>query len=393
MKFSFLIIILIVCQFKAFTQTNGYYFSSQIDSILKTDATPYKFQTAAVYYSYIGEYEKALTVRDNEFNNFRASSPNKSDSALFSIFSKKNAKNVILEEAAKTNIIIINEAHHQPQHRSFVTSLLKDLKNIGYAYIGFETLNYSDSLINQRKYPILTSGYYSIEPCFGNLIREAISNNIEVFGYEKNYLDNNQKIIDREQAQALNIKRVLDKNPNAKIIIYCGYDHAIEDSTRNFMVLPMAGHLKRITGINPFTIDQTKLTEYSKVGSNFRKLINQKKDCIFTDSFGNYFNKASSPKSIDCNIYHPNTKFIKGRPNWQLQSSFKLINLTKRIKIDYPCLVKIYLTTDNDSLAVPIDIIEMKGNKDKKHSLVYKHKKQFALATNLRGEKQKFIVK
>lgn len=41
-----------------------------------------------------------------------------------------------------------------------------------------------DTLLNERGYPLLSSGYYTQEPQFGNLVREALRIGYELFPYE-----------------------------------------------------------------------------------------------------------------------------------------------------------------------------------------------------------------
>lgn len=387
MKSIFLILILWFTNV-VYGQNNPYYFSYQIDSILKVDSNSYKYQTASWNYSFIGDYKKALEIKVRQFPNARPSKPTQEQIDFFKSYKPKYAKEEILKEAAKRKILIINEAHHVSLHRVFLMSLLKDLHKLGYTFIGIEALNHDDTLLNRRKYPILGTGNFTKEPCFGNLIREAIENDFTLFPYEQIYNDSSQASIGRERAQAINIKKVMDKNPNAKFIIYCGYDHLVEDTLKNFMGLPMAGQLKRITGQDPFTIEQTILTEYFLVGNRYRKLINEKFDAIFIDSAFNFFNRASFPKMVDCNLYHPNTELIQNRPNWLKRKNNSFVVLQDKITIDYPYLIKIYLANEDTKIAVPIDIVEVKSANDKIASVILKHKKQIALVTNNKGDLQ-----
>lgn len=392
MKYKLLFVFMVLTNI-VFGQNKPYLFSYQIDSILKVDTTAWKFQTASWNYSFIGEYRKSLETKDLQFPNAKSSEPTQEQIDYLKKFSQIDAKKAILEEASKTQIIIINEAHHINRHRIFLTNLLYDLNKLGYTFIGMEALSYEDSLLNQRKYPVINSGSYTKEPCFGNLIREAIDIGFTVFPYEQVYSDSLQRKYGREKAEALNIKKVLDLNPKAKFIIYCGYDHAAEDTLKNFMGLPMAGQLKKLTGINPFTIDQTALTEYFIVGNRYRKLMNGKNDVLYIDSNFNYFNRATFPKAIDCNVYHPNSEFINNRPTWLERKNTKFIMLQDKVKIDYPCLVKIYLESDDKNIAVPIDVIEIKSPNDKVASLILKNKKQIAIIENNRGERQEIRIK
>lgn len=313
--------------------------------------------------------------------------------ALISKYTPKNAKQTLLKEAAQTQILIINEAHHIGMHRAFVCSMLKELKQLGYTHLGLEGLSHNDSLLTQRGYPILSSGYYTMEPNFGNLIREALALGFKVFAYEQKFEDATQMNLNREVAQAQNVMEVIKENPNGKFLLYCGYDHVIEDTLRNFMGLPMAGRVKQLSAIDPFTVDQSSLTEYAVFGNRYRLAMNFSEDCILVDSNGNYFNKASLPKKVDCQLYHPNTQYINGRAHWLLRENIRLIPIQAQINLSYPCLVKVYLKTDTDSLAVPIDVVEIADANDEKYILVYKQKAHKVVVKNALGRTQTIYLK
>ena len=106
------------------------------------------------------------------------------DSPYVKKFRAVDAAEYIINRAENKRIIIINEAHHFPYHRIFMASLLQGLYDKGFRYYVAETLNFSDSSINDRKYPLLISGYYTAEPLFGNLVRNALKIGFKVFAYE-----------------------------------------------------------------------------------------------------------------------------------------------------------------------------------------------------------------
>lgn len=378
---------------QGFSQNNPYYFSTQIDSILQADTTPYKFQSIAWFYAFAGNYPMALQMKDRQFPGAKPSAPSEEQENFFKSFSPQPARQVILDAAAKTNLVIINEAHFSGLHRVFLRTLLKDLYQLGYTFLGMEALDHSDTLLNSRKYPVLASGYYTQEPCFGNLIRDALETGYTLFAYEQVYEDSTQKAMGRELAQAMNIKKVIDRNPSAKMILYCGYDHVYEDSLKTWMGLPMAGQIKRLTGINPLTIDQTELSEYGIVGNRYRKLMHEDYDAVFADSSGRYFNMAQPQKPVDLNVYHPDTRYVMGRPGWLVRPETQLVDLHRKIKVGYPCLVKIYLETDDLHHAVPIDVIEIPAPDKPIASLIYKHKRQVAVVLAKDGQSQTFQVK
>ncbi|TAE86802.1 MAG: hypothetical protein EAY81_05095 [Bacteroidetes bacterium] len=377
----------------ALGQQQPYYFSDQIDSLLKTDSNSYKYQTASWNYSFIGNYKQAILVKEQQYPLAKASNPTDEQKALFKSYYPVDAKAAILKEAAATRLLIINEAHYSGLHRAYLSGLLSDLFQMGYTFIGMEALGYEDTLLQQRGYPLISTGFYTQEPCFGNLIREALKTGMQVFPYEQHYNDSFQRVIGREKSQALNIKAVLDKHPQAKFIIYCGYDHAAEDTLKNFMGLPMAGQLKRLTGIDPFTIDQTALAEYVNVGNRYRKLMAETHPVLYADSASRYFNLASFPKAIDCNIYHPNTEYVLGRPSWLVTQNTRLVLLGSKVKMEFPCLLKVYLESDDRRVAVPIDVVEIKSADEQVASVVLKHKKQVVVVENKKGDKQVIEVK
>lgn len=365
-----------------------YYFSSQIDSILAADTTPYKFQTASWSLSFIGEYDKALEYKDGQFPNAKSAAPGEEQIATFSKYRAADARDRILKEAASSQVVILNEAHHVSMHRVYLETLLEDLSKLGYRHLGIEALDPKDSILSRKRSPGKESGFYIQDPSFGNLIRRAFELDYAVFPYEQYGHDSAQRARGRELSQAMNIKRMMDAYPEDKFIIYCGYDHAAEDSLNNFMGLPMAGQLKRLTGIDPFTIDQTVLTEYFLVGSRYRKLMQINHDAVFTDSSGHYFSQASLPRRMDCNLFHPDTKYIQGRPSWLEREGMRFIELCDEVSLSYPYLLAVYLEEDDPLTAVPVDLIEIRSEKDRKASVIYTKRKQIAIATSLTGEKQ-----
>lgn len=369
-------------------QQQYYFFTYQIDSILLADSTPYRYQTAAVYYTFAGNYHKALEMRAREYPQAKTSAPTEQEKELFAQYTATGARKAIVAAASKTRILILNETHHVPLHRAYLRSLLQDLYRQGYRYLGMEALAHSDSLLNRRGYPVSGSGYYTQEPNFGVLIREALTEGFTLFPYEQVFSDSLQKMLGREKAQATNIKKFMDQHPNGKFILYCGYDHAVEDSLPNFMGVPMAAWIKRMTGIDPFTIDQTRMTESVKLGSRYRQLVSSETDCLFRDSSGTFFNAASAPKAIDCNVYHPDTRLVKGRPAWMISKGRKLKDLRSKISISYPVLVKVYLVSDRDEEAIPLDIVELQDSSDTRPLILMRRHKHKVICINPKGERQ-----
>ena len=292
----------------------------------------------------------------------------------------QNAKKYILSQSEKDRIVIINESHHRPEHRNFTKNLLEGLYGQGYRYLALEAIlsnqhydltgypinkyNLGDTTLLTRGYPLMKacSGTYVKEPEFGNLIRKALKIGFTIIGYEYNRKN-------RELEQAKNIAKIFDIDSSAKVLILCGYSHVIEcpiaksdgeNDTR------MAGHLKEITGINPFTIDQTSYFNLSNVNiAIYQNTEDREPQSLIKDNEPFKSHKEDSQLNWDLTIFHRPIDYIHGRPEWKVrdQMNNKFEIESSLIFIDYPLRIK--LLDKGDSLdAVPIDILESQINQE-----------------------------
>ncbi len=374
-------------------QTTIYKYKSQIDSALKNDTNPYRFQFGAFNYSLIGEYKLDLETYDHYMLNEQMPTLSNDKVASFATYKPYPAIEYITKQAKKTRLIIINESHNHPEHRVFVNTLLEGLKKIGYSYLGLEALTYTDTLLNRRKYPIIEEWNYDDEPCFGNLIRKALVLNYYIFPYEADVKANGAN---REEQEAEHINAIMNKNPNSKFIIYCGYDHAIEDSTKNSWVMAMAGRVKKLSGVDPLTIDQVQLTETSNtnIDNPYRRIVHVNYDAVFINDSGQAFNIASDTKSFDVNVYHPQTIYVHGRPAWLSKNHQVSLAVAHSIKIKFPCLVFAYNSNEDIKRAVPVDIVSIESKKDDKELMLTSGQKTIKI-TNQIGQIQflKYTIK
>ena len=139
---------------------------------------------AASYYSYIGQYEKALATYElNVSWNFDTLRPK--DSLDFLTYQPVEALSYLAERSKSEELVIVSEAHQKPSHRVFTREMLAAFYDNGFRYLGLEAvpLHYQDSTqflldtaLHQRGYPLNSplTGTYSREPQMGNMIREAI---------------------------------------------------------------------------------------------------------------------------------------------------------------------------------------------------------------------------
>ena len=336
------------------------YFSHEIDSLLTH--TDFRESSAAYFYSYIGQYKKAIETYDIQLD-WGLDSVSQSDIETF----KANYKSVpalpYLESIFKDHqVVIVSEGHHKPQHRLFTRMLLQSLYDQGFRYLGMETLmpNFlpgpaflMDTALNNRGYALNTpmTGFYTREPQMANLVREAIAIGFELFAYERKAKG------ERDLAQAKNIQKFMDQHPDEKVLIHCGWYHAIEsDLPKRQKHNWMAYHLKQLTGIDPLTIYQDALTE--KVFHPSSPLINN--DMDQPSLFLNKQEEVYTIEHFDILINHPKTEFIENRPNWLAYvAENKWIPLKKRwIKpFSFPIILKAY-HWEEPKEATPVDIYE-----------------------------------
>ncbi|MGB3342836.1 MAG: hypothetical protein WBA61_02900 [Aequorivita sp.] len=354
-------------------ERNSYKFDSQIDSIMNKDPKNPDYEWAATLYSLKSNFKQALSIWDSIPEN-----PNRSKAIdtnfIQSGYRVLSAKNYIIKESKKSSLIILNEAHHNNSHRVFAESLLPGLYKNGYKMLFLETLINNeevDTLLNKRKYPIDGSGFYSINPQYGNFIRKALKIGFTIFPYETTR-NIDGKI--REIKQANNIYSILKKHPDKKALIYVGYGHNREGKV-SYWDKTMAERLKELTGIDPITISQDKFSEKSSKSLSNPLLVelNLKEPSILLNKENSPYKTKTDSSWIDITVFHPFTEYKNGRPNWLFFDNKKSVSIDfKEITIDFPILLMAYNNKKEiKNKAIPLDIVEV-DNKDEYATLVLK---------------------
>ncbi|RZK63100.1 MAG: hypothetical protein EOO59_00680 [Hymenobacter sp.] len=215
---------------RAQNPASPYVFAADIAAALRTQ--PDHNQPAAWQYAAIGRYQAALEAWEKGYRVVRRPLA-RADTLAFAQYQPAEARAYILARARHERIIIINEAHHVPRHRAFTASLLLALAAQGYRYLAVEGLSEADSLCSQRGYPLRTSGYYVQEPAYGNLLRTAAQAGMQVQPYDYGYPEGDpaNRLRNRELEQVRNIRRILAADPQAKLVIHCGFGHLGERPT------------------------------------------------------------------------------------------------------------------------------------------------------------------
>lgn len=388
MKAISIIFVLLFLNNSISAQQDPYIFSDQINKELTRDTSKYSYEKSAWNYSFIGEYQKALWAFDQSSRNFGELKEDEIN--YFRKFKPANARDFILKKAENEKIIIINEAHHQPMHRVFTTALLKGLYDKGYRFLGLEALGYMDSTLNERRYPILTSGYYTQEPQFGNMIREALKLGYYVFPYETAVQANGET---REINQAKNIQKMIESHPEGKFLIHCGFGHIVETELPGWE-RAMAGRIKEYTGIDPLTVNQDYFTEHflrEKENPYFLLADTLVRSSVFVNG-DEVFYGYKGQYQFDIRVLHPRTTYVNGRPSWLFLNGERSIYMVdpEKISIDYPVIIKAFLSNEDEN-AVPVDVIEVKNFSDQKALILPKGNYRIEIK-NIKGENITFVV-
>lgn len=356
---------------------NAYLFSEQIDTRLAKDSITRNYQHYAINYAIIGAYQSALFADELSVLKYKElKKGNVTFNNNIRDYQPVDALNELKKISKDYQIVIINEAHYSAQNRIFTTKLLEELYENGYSAVFIEGLHATkNKKLNERKYPLLTSGYYFKEPQYGNLVRRAIKRGCIVLPYEhkedSNQTDPLKRWYSREEGQANTILTYMKNNPNTKIVIHCGYGHLSEKIYEGAIIGNMAAIIKAKSGVNPLTINQSDWLEtYSQKTVNpYRRFLDEQSltaGSILKNKEGDYF--SEQPEKQDINVYFPPTKYIFGRPDWLFKSTKKRVVTIPfyKVNLNFPYIVYAYLEGENEKIATPIDVIEIKNSQDKK---------------------------
>ena len=347
-----------------------YMFSDSIQAKLERDTFPWKYQQAAFEFSLTGEYRASLEAWEMEMGVRELNYSQQEQDSLRKLYKVKPARDYILKQAAKTSVVIINEAHHVPRHRTFTTSLLQDLYDMGYRYLGLEALYHIDPELSERGYPIATTGHYIVEPQFGNMVREAMRIGYTLFPYEINPEVDGDR--DREIVQAEKITGFMRANPDGKYLIHCGFDHAIEGE-HAYWGQAMAARVSESMEIDPLTVYQPEFTPVSdpKYNRAMLKTFKVREPSVLVDAKGTALGFTRGNGYCDITVLHPDVHMTSGRPDWLLINDRQLVQIDlSSLQTEFPLMVRVYASDDDRENAVPVDIIEVREPADHAHVIV-----------------------
>lgn len=259
----------------------------------------------------------------------------------------------IAGRAADHRVVIINESHVVTRHRETTRRLLAKLRPLGFTVLAAETFSHAPdgkSPVEQqpgRAWPHVNDGYYSMEPAFGRLLREAKALGYRFAPYEQIYdpsepreTDPAKSIAGREAAQAQYLAEILRRmRPDERLVVHVGYSHASEVpiGRAGEETEWMASRLRALTGIDPLTIAQTACRQSG--GSPVL---------------------AAPPASVragqfDLILAHPVDSFADHRPLWRREAGDIPTAIPRSLRPTRDPLVIEAFAWDEPFEAVPVD--------------------------------------
>jgi hypothetical protein len=240
----------------------------------------------------------------------------------------------IVARARKTRIVILDENHLDPRGRAFGLEVARALRPLGYTVLAAEALRpcADDGEERRRMAQLATdgyaraagdfySGYYLDDPVFADFIRQSLALGYRPVSYETAGRDETNA--QREQSQADNLlHRAVRAFPKAKILVYVGEHHLAERpiESEDKPYPKVAELLKRMTGIDPLTIDQAGLSPIpmNRPDADLHAIAAARAahGSVVLMRHGRPFTTGLLAGAVDLQVVHPPVRLVDGRPDW-----------------------------------------------------------------------------
>lgn len=305
--------------------------------------------------------------------------PTPEQSARIAAARPHDALSEIVRRARATSIVILNEAHHSPRDRAFALEVARALRPLGYSVLAAEAIRNEESgapspsnveRLEADGFVRLDTGTYTKDPVFADFVREALAIGYRPVAYEQTPSQDpaGSGVEAREQAQAANLmERVFARDPKAKTLIFVGHSHVSEapaPKSTGGKTEWMAARLKRMTGIDPLTIDQTGLTDLSSA----TRLAHAEAARRFGDRPAVLFDGdrplvlGQYAGVVDLEIVHPKRAYRYGRPSWLARIGRKPVDVPRDLLPKTGRRLIQAFASDAPADAVPLDQVLVTAN-------------------------------
>lgn len=343
----------------------GLYLAQYLELIEKSEAGDQGAQSFLYQFaSFVGDEDRATSAPQRQF---------KVPEEL--VLTAEPAISAIVERARDKRVVILNEHHCISRHRNFTGDVLRALRPLGFDIFAAETFigkprQHHPVAVEQlqHKMPFLPFyGFYSRDPVYAEMVREALELGYRLAAYEQaehqSLLPDSASSVDqineRDEAQARNfIDNILTPNPDSKVIVLCGHSHILEQQQgeREWF----ASRLKRHTGIDPLTIEQSlnwpssdPANDPSLTRTVLERLKPEQPVCVFEPS-GQAFTSEIYSGKVDLSVFHPRKPAVNNRPEWWANDPKRKAAPVRFISSPDICLIQAVRSVEGAG-AVPSD--------------------------------------
>ena len=319
-------------------------------------------QYVSWYQTWVGDYDGARAT----FSIASQAASDDNESPLKNGFHPEPAVDVIARLAKGRQAIFLNEAHSNVLTRTVTVQVLEKLRAEGFDTFAAETLYDTDKDLAKRGFPDSSSGFYTEEPVYAEMVRTALKLGFKVVPYEAT---SNATGNERELEQARNlIAASLKQDPRARIVVNAGFAH-IQKAGTYLGGKSMAQHFERLSGIEPLCIEQTMLVPHLKAASDhpyYTAIMATKTPSAPVIYMGANGKPWSLKKAgYDASVVFPPEVYERERPTWLALGGLRLPYQVSGALCDlkYPCLVEARYKDEDDS-AIPADraVVSIGGN-------------------------------
>ncbi|MGH8211678.1 MAG: hypothetical protein ACREPP_00445 [Rhodanobacteraceae bacterium] len=265
------------------------------------------------------------------------------------------ARGYIPALAKSYKVVLLNEAHNVPLTRSLTVQLLKTLRAEGFNTFAAETLYRTDTDMQKRGYPTAQSGFYTREPVYAEMVREALKLGYKVVAYEA---DDQYQGDEREAQQARHLAKLFKDDPATRLVVNAGYAH-IQKEGKFLGAQSMAEHFMDDTGMQPLSVEQTMLISHdgSALDHPYYRAVVQSLDPSRPIVFVNTEGKPWSLRpGYDVSVFFPMTRMHNGRPTWLTLGGLRVPYYVDGgiCQDHFPCLIEARYADEPDD-AIPAD--------------------------------------
>lgn len=369
-------------------------------------------QSSAIQLSNIGKDERYWDCTNFPIQKDEITPEYKKILETFSQYKPTTASKFILTKTQNSKIVHIQTSPFYSEQQMFILGILEKLQQQGFNYIGLENLKKID-LLDQLGYPTLENGRSFQQPIYGELIRQGKLLGFNFFNLTPTKAETNKalSILKRQRfnfenqppkpgaqnwAKAMNINRILKKDPNAKILLLSND----VDEQKNKKPSTIGYWLKKLGGNEVLSIGQSpsyqscakSQTPLSKKMKITRPSVFQKRSNMLLPLEYNAQGKIVPPHDI--HVYYPKNSFPNNRPAYLQNGNRKPYQLNiDKFNMSYPCLVFAYKKGEDLNKAIPIDVIELADNQDSTPLILSNGDYEIVLRDGIKRKKMEIEVR